>query len=148
MLGIELTPDEQLLKESVERFIERDYPFERRRESARSEMGFRPDVWLTFAELGWLGLSLPESAGGFGGGARQTAIVMEAFGGGLVTEPYLASVVMAGAAVSIAGSKEQTESLLAGVVTERWSQLFRQFFSVISGSLPPLVKPPLVCVAG
>ena len=49
MLGIELTQDEQLLKETVERFIERDYPFERRRESARSETGFRPDVWSTFA---------------------------------------------------------------------------------------------------
>lgn len=116
MLGIELSQDEQLLQESVERFIDRDYSFERRCESVRTESGFRTDVWSAFAELGWLGLSLPESAGGFGGGARQTAIVMEAFGRGLVTEPYLASVVMAGAAVSMAGSAGQIASLLAGLV--------------------------------
>ena len=117
MLGIELTQEEQLLKETADRFIERDYPFERRREAARSETGFRQEIWSTFAELGWLGLSLPESAGGFGGGARQSAILMEAFGRGLVTEPYLASVVMAGSAISLAASEEQIASLLTSVVS-------------------------------
>ena len=117
MLGFESTEEEELLKESVDRFIERDYPFDRRLAAARSETGFREAIWATFAELGWLGLSLPESAGGFGGGARQTALMMEAFGRGLVTEPYLASIVMAGGAVAASGSDNQVASLLPGVAS-------------------------------
>ena len=117
MLGIEPTEEEELLKESVDRFMERDYPFDQRLAAARSETGFREAIWATFAELGWLGLSLPESVGGFGGGARQTALLMEAFGRGLVTEPYLASIVMAGGAVAASGSDNQVASLLPGVAS-------------------------------
>jgi len=116
MLGIELTQEEQLLRESADRFIERDYAFSERREAISSELGFRQDVWGTFAELGWLGINVPTSAGGIGGGARQTALVMEPFGRGLVTEPFLVSAVMASATVSLSGNEEQIEALLPGLV--------------------------------
>jgi alkylation response protein AidB-like acyl-CoA dehydrogenase len=112
MLGIEPTEEEQLLRESVDRLVERDYGFEKRLQAAKTQPGFRPDIWAMFAELGWLGLLLPESAGGFGGGARHSAILMEAFGRALVTEPFLASVVMASSAISLAGSDARAETLL------------------------------------
>ena len=93
MLGMELTQEEQLLRESAARFVERDYAFSDRREAVNSELGFRQDVWAIFAELGWLGINVPASAGGSDGGARQTALVMEPLGRGLVIEPFLASAV-------------------------------------------------------
>ena len=105
MLGTELTSEEQLIKESVDRFIQRDYAFEHRRAAVDTELGFTESTWQTFAELGWLALTLPENAGGFAGGARQTAMLMEAFGRGLVTEPYLASIVLAGNAIRFAGAE-------------------------------------------
>jgi len=116
MLGIEPTEVEQLLVESVDRLVERDYPFELRRQAMQTELGFRPQIWSTFAELGWLGLLAPEAVGGFGGGARHCAILMEAFGRALVTEPYLASVVMAGSAIHLASQETQAETLLAEMV--------------------------------
>ena len=60
-------------------------------------------MWGQYAELGLLGLPFAEAHGGFGGGAVETMIVMEAFGRGLILEPYLATVVLGGGLVRRAG---------------------------------------------
>jgi len=81
--------DEQsLIQNQVEQFIQRDYDWETRQSFITSDLGFSADNWKTFAELGWLGISLSEESGGFGGTAIDTMIVMEEFGKGLVLEPF------------------------------------------------------------
>jgi len=115
MLDLELSEEQQLLKDSADRFIERDYGFDVRRKAAATDDGFRREVWKQFADLGWLAVGLPEDQGGFGG-ARDTAVVMESLGRGLVVEPYLSCVVLAGQAVALAGSDAQKEELLGGVI--------------------------------
>jgi len=111
-----LTTEQQLLKDSVERFVEEDYDFRTRREIAASDEGFRRENWARFAELGWLGAALPESCGGSGGGPVETMVIMEAFGRGLVTEPYLSSVVLGGGLVARHGSAAQREAVLPALV--------------------------------
>ena len=49
-----LTEEQALLKDSAERFVERDYPFDMRRDLAAGEEGFSRAVWARFAEFGWL----------------------------------------------------------------------------------------------
>ncbi len=93
-MNFSFTDEQNLLRESVEKLVAAEYPFEVRRELAASDAGFSPERWRKFAELGWLGLGIPEDAGGVGGGPVETAIVMEALGAGLAVEPYLATVVM------------------------------------------------------
>jgi alkylation response protein AidB-like acyl-CoA dehydrogenase len=115
MIDLELSSEQQLLKESADRFIERDYPFDKRRAAMTSEEGFQRRVWKTFAELGWLGLGLPEDLGGFGG-ARDVAILTEALGRGQVNEPFLASVVLGGGTVARAGSPAQQEAVLTPLI--------------------------------
>ena len=115
MLDLELSEEQQLLQDSANRFIEREYDFADRRKAANSEEGFRRSAWKTFADLGWLAVGLPEDQGGFGG-ARETAVLMEAMGRGLVVEPYLATVVMAGKAVALAGDDAQKDELLGAVI--------------------------------
>ncbi len=108
MLDLELNEEQQLLRDSVDRFVDREYDFERHRRSVAEEAGFSRAAWRQFAELGWLGIGLEA---GFGG-ARDVAILMEAFGRGLVVEPFLASVVMASRAVDIAGSDAQKADII------------------------------------
>jgi len=115
MIDLELSHEQQLLKESADRFVERDYPFDKRKAAIASEEGFRRDVWKTFADLGWLGLGLPEDLGGFGG-ARDIAILAEALGVGLVNEPFLASVVLGGGTIARAGSRAQQEAVLTPLI--------------------------------
>ncbi|MGD8418582.1 MAG: acyl-CoA dehydrogenase family protein [Pseudomonadales bacterium] len=115
-MDFSFSSEQTLLSDSVEKFVQNDYPFEIRQKLSRSELGFGADNWQTFASLGWLGIPFAEDDGGFGGGAVDTMILMEQFGRGLVVEPYLATVVLAGGALRVAGSPEQKRTYLAGVI--------------------------------
>ena len=86
-MNFDPSEEQQLLAESVERFVERDYAFETRRRIVASPDGYSQDVWRTLAEMGLLGLPLPAEHGGFGGGAVDVMSLMEAIGDALVVEP-------------------------------------------------------------
>jgi alkylation response protein AidB-like acyl-CoA dehydrogenase len=100
------------LQETLRRFISRDYGFERRRELARSDLGFSAEAWAQYAELGLLSLSFPEEFGGLGGNAVDIMLVMEQIGRGLLLEPFLSSVVICGGLICDAGSDSLKANLL------------------------------------
>lgn len=106
------TDEQRLLKESAERFLEKEYPFAARRRSTENAPGFSRETWKAFAELGWLGIEIPEDLGGLGGSGVDTSVLMEAFGGALVVEPYLATCVLGAGVVRLAGSSAQKQALL------------------------------------
>jgi alkylation response protein AidB-like acyl-CoA dehydrogenase len=93
-MNLDPSEEQRLLAASIERFVERDYAFETRRRIVASSDGYSQDVWRTMAELGLLGLPLPAAYGGFGGGAMDTVSLMEAIGGALIVEPWLATVAL------------------------------------------------------
>ena len=111
------TDEQNALRDTLSRFIAKDYPFEARRALAKSADGFSRDHWKQFAELGLLALPFPEDFGGMNGNAVDTMLVMEAFGRGLVLEPYLATVVVAGHLIRDAGSAAQKEALLPSIAS-------------------------------
>ncbi|MDG1207087.1 MAG: acyl-CoA dehydrogenase family protein [Pseudomonadales bacterium] len=115
-MDFSFSEEQTLLQESVQRFIEKDYAFDQRQKLIKTDDGFDRANWSTFAELGWLGLPFSEEAGGYGGGAIETMILMEEFGKGLVVEPYLSSVLLAGKCLEYGGNTDQIENTLAEVV--------------------------------
>ena len=102
-MDFSLSEEQTLLKDSLERFIQNDYDFDTRRKVMAGEEGFSRENWKQFAELGWLAVPFAEEDGGIGGGAIELMIVMEQLGRGLVVEPYLATVVLAGGALQVRG---------------------------------------------
>ena len=98
-MNFDYNEEQQLLADSVRRFLAKDYDFESRRKIVASEDGWSPKAWSTFAEMGLTGLPFPAEHGGFGGGAVDLMGVMEAFGEALVVEPYLPTL-MGGLAVA------------------------------------------------
>jgi alkylation response protein AidB-like acyl-CoA dehydrogenase len=114
-MDLTLSDEQRLLRESVDRFIAETYDGEHRRRIASDPLGFSPDIWKQFADLGWLALPIDEAYGGLGAGAIETGIVMEAFGRGLVTEPYLATVVIGAALISECASEAQKQAILPKV---------------------------------
>ena len=110
-----LGEEQQLLKNSAERFVEQDYGFERRRRIVGSPEGFDRQVWARMAELGWLGLPFAEEDGGFGGTPMEIMVLMEAIGRGLMVEPYLPTVVLGGGLVAACGSAAQKAAILPAV---------------------------------
>ena len=95
-MDFDLSDEQRLLKESVDRLILDQYQFQQRKQYMAEPAGFSAAMWSRFAEQGLLGLPFPEVVGGFGGGSIETMIVTEAFGRGLVVEPYFATVILAG----------------------------------------------------
>ncbi|MCG8433177.1 MAG: acyl-CoA/acyl-ACP dehydrogenase, partial [Gammaproteobacteria bacterium] len=112
-MDFSFSEEQSLLQDSVQRFIRNSYVFEDRRKLIETEEGFSRDNWSSFAELGWLALPFPEEAGGFGGTPVETMIMMEEFGKGLVVEPYVSTIIMAGTAISEGGSAAHREGVLA-----------------------------------
>lgn len=109
------TDEQQLLRDTVTRFLASRYDLEKSRVAARSVQGWQPQIWRAFAdELGILGATLPESVGGLGGGTTELMIITEALGRALVVEPYVDTVVLGGGLLRRTGGA-RTERLLAQI---------------------------------
>ena len=94
-MNFDYNEEQQLLADSVRRFLAKDYDFEARRRIVASDEGWSPAAWATLASMGLTALPVSADYGGFGGGAVDLMGVMEAFGEALVVEPYLPTVMAA-----------------------------------------------------
>jgi pimeloyl-CoA dehydrogenase small subunit len=127
-MDFDLTDEQRLLADSVNRFVADRYgDFEKRQAYRTEPKGYAAANWSAMAELGLLALPLPEDQGGFGGGPVETMLVMEAFGRGLVVEPYLASIVLGlGLLRRAGGDAALVEQVAAGEATLAFAHQERQ----------------------
>ena len=94
-MDFDFTDDQEMLRDSVRKWVAKGYDFERRKSIVRSG-GFSRDAWREIADLGLTGLYVPEAHGGMGFGPVDAMVVMEELGGGLVLEPYAQAALIAG----------------------------------------------------
>jgi pimeloyl-CoA dehydrogenase small subunit len=114
-MDFDLSEEQRLLRDSVERLLADHYGFDKRRSYLAEPEGWSRRLWAQYAELGLLGLPFAEDYGGFGGGPIEVMLVMEALGRVLALEPYLATVVLGGTALRLAGSEEQKSAILTQI---------------------------------
>jgi alkylation response protein AidB-like acyl-CoA dehydrogenase len=112
-MDFDLSSEQQMLKDGALRYVREKYDFESRRLIAGTQAGWSPLHWSAFAELGWLALGLPEELGGLGCPFVDTCILSEAFGQGLILEPYTSTVILCAHILEHWQNAEQRESLLA-----------------------------------
>ena len=115
-MDFSFTEEQNLLRNSVQKFVQNDYSFEARRAIIKSDAGWKRENWMKFAELGLLGASFTEEQGGLGGGPLETMIIMEEFGRGLVVEPFVSTVVLGGGFLRHGGNKALQEKLIPEVI--------------------------------
>jgi pimeloyl-CoA dehydrogenase small subunit len=115
-MDFDLSEEQRLLKESVDGLLGDSYDFEARKKYMAEKGGWSKTVWGKLAEQGLLGLPFSEDDGGFGAGAVETMIVMEALGKALVLEPYIATVVLGGGFLRRGGSVEQKAAHIASII--------------------------------
>jgi pimeloyl-CoA dehydrogenase small subunit len=123
-MDFDLTDEQRLLQDSVTRLMADRYMFETRKGFLKQPHSWSEELWGRYAELGLLGLPFAEHHGGFGGGPVEVMLVMQEFGRALALEPYLATVVLAGTAVRLAGSTAQQSSVLPAVAEGRMKLAF------------------------
>ena len=121
-----LSEEQRLLKESVDGLLADAYDFEQRKKYGAEKGGWSKAVWGKLAEQGLLGLPFAEDDGGFGAGAVETMIVMEALGRALVLEPYLATVVLGGGFIRRGGSAAQKAAYIPGIIDGSKTLAFAQ----------------------
>lgn len=127
-MDFSLTEEQMLLKDSVDKYVRDHCGVERHRQLVKTELGFDPDAWRQFAELGWLCMPFSEELGGLGGGAVDTMVMTEAMGRGLVREPFLITVVTCGGFLQLAGNSAQQDRYVAGIIDGRsqWAFAFAE----------------------
>ena len=115
-MNFDFTEEQQMVRDSIARFVQDDYDWDTRKAIVASEKGLSPDNWKLFAELGWLSIPFAEEHGGFGGNIVDLSVVMEELGKGLVVEPYFPTVLMFGGLIARAGNDAQRAEWLPRVI--------------------------------
>jgi pimeloyl-CoA dehydrogenase small subunit len=125
-MDFDLSEEQRLLKESVDGLLTDSYDFDARKKYMKEKGGWSKAVWGKLAEQGLLGLPFAEADGGFGAGAVETMIVMEALGKAMVLEPYLPTVVIAGGFFRHGASEAQKAAHIPGIIDGSKSFAFAQ----------------------
>jgi alkylation response protein AidB-like acyl-CoA dehydrogenase len=113
-MNFDLTEEQQALRDSVRRYVEKSYTLEARRQVANAG-GFRRETWAAFAEMGWLMASIPDAYSGLGFTAVETALIAEQMGRGLVLEPHTLCGIFPAAVVLNCATEPQKQDLLTRI---------------------------------
>ncbi|OAJ51634.1 acyl-CoA dehydrogenase [Paraburkholderia ginsengiterrae] len=109
-MKFKLDDEQQMLQDSVRRFLDKAYTFEAR--VAARKGGASAGNWQAFADNGWLAAAIPEAYGGLGGSIVDTVLIAQAFGRSLVVEPFLGCAVLAAQTFLVGAGAAQREALL------------------------------------
>ncbi len=119
-MDFSLSESQSLIRDTAERLVRERYDFGAKRKAleavSKSSNRDMPGFWQEIAELGLLGVGIDEAYDGTGGTFGDLAVVLEAFGRGLVTEPYIATVVLCADIVAAVGNAKQKERILPKIV--------------------------------
>jgi alkylation response protein AidB-like acyl-CoA dehydrogenase len=98
--------EQELLRAEVRKFLDQNASLAEVRKIVETPAGFAPELWRRMAELGWVGLTLPDEHGGVGLGFVDLTVVLEETGRSLFPSPLI-STVLAASAIQRTGSAEQ-----------------------------------------
>ncbi len=115
-MDFEFNEEQQLLADSVRKYLSANYDFEARKKLIASASGFSQSAWTMLAEMGLTSIPFSTEVGGFGGGAVDMMAAMEAFGESLVVEPILDHVALASRLIARTGSAAQRDSALPALL--------------------------------
>lgn len=109
--------EQQMIADSLRRFMDSAYTFGQRRKRSRQENAFDPAIWSALAEMGVLGLTVAAEHGGFGEGPESRMVVQRELGRALVLEPVIPSAVIAAAIIARHGSAAQQQRWLGDIAS-------------------------------
>lgn len=114
-MNLDLNDDQQLLFDTVDSAVGRDYTMGGRANATTSDLGWNARTWSTLAELGLTGLTIDEDHGGVGAGPVELYASLQAIGRHAATEPLLDGVASPGWVISALGDPTQQKELLGAL---------------------------------
>jgi alkylation response protein AidB-like acyl-CoA dehydrogenase len=107
--------EQEMLRESARKFLETECPITSVRKMMEAEAEHSDELWKRLAEMGWLGLLIPQKLGGMGGSFLDATVILEEMGKVLFPGPFLSSVLFGAVAVAVGGSFAQKKEILPRV---------------------------------
>ena len=114
-MDLSLTETQEMLRTAARDFLKQECPWTLVKDVDESETGFSTDLWRKIANLGWLGMILPEAYGGMGSSLTDLAVIYEEMGQALLPGPHFTSAVLCGSIVLEMGTDEQKQQLLPAI---------------------------------
>jgi len=116
-MNLALSEEQEMLKKMASDFLTDNFPKKTVKALEESELGYSPELWKQMADLGWMGLALPDKYGGAGMGFLDLAVLVEEMGRACLPGPYFSTVILAGLTIADAGSEEQQQQYLPGIAS-------------------------------
>ena len=125
-MDLSFNDDQNMIRETVSKFLENECPKDKIRKLKDDERGYDPETWRKMAELGWMGLVIPEEYGGTGMGFLDLMVVMEEMGRSILPAPFFATVALCSLPIIAFGTEGQKADLLPGIASGEkiWSLAF------------------------
>jgi len=115
-MNLDFTQEQEILKKMAHDFLEKEFPKKLVREMEEDTTGFRPDVWKNMAELGWMGLIIPEEYGGSSCSFMDLVVLMEETGRACLISPFF-STALSTCLILDAANDEQKKELLPKIAS-------------------------------
>jgi alkylation response protein AidB-like acyl-CoA dehydrogenase len=116
-MDLGLDTEQQILKDVARDFFENECPKSLVREVRESDDDYPKELWENMAELGWMGVVVPEEYGGIGGDFMDLAILLETMGEACLPAPFFSTVVIGGYAVQLSAAEELKAELLPRIAS-------------------------------
>jgi alkylation response protein AidB-like acyl-CoA dehydrogenase len=111
-MDISFSEDQIEIANQAHRFVENECPPAFVRDMYEDERGFTDELWSKMAEMGWMGLRIPEEYDGIGLGLTDLCIVLEEMGRVVLPGPYFSSVMLGAESLIEAGNDSQKKAYL------------------------------------
>jgi alkylation response protein AidB-like acyl-CoA dehydrogenase len=115
-MDMKLSDEQTQLRDTARKFMEEQCTAEFVREMEKSELGFSREMWQQMAEMGWLGIALPEDCGGLELGAVDQVLLAKELGRFICPSPFLSTAVIAAEAIARAGTEEQRQRYVSKII--------------------------------
>ena len=116
-MDLALSEEQEMVKKMARDFLTDKFPKTAVKEIEESELGYSPELWREMAELGWMGLALPEKYGGGDMSFLDLAVLLEEMGRACLPGPYFSTVVLGGLTILDTGSEEQKQEYLPKIAS-------------------------------
>ncbi len=110
-MDLRYTEEQEILRQTARDFLATECPKTLVRELEQSEKGYSPELWKKMAELGWMGLIIPEEYEGIGYTFQDLAVLLEEMGRNILPGPFVATITSTFPILE-AGTEEQKKELL------------------------------------
>jgi len=114
-MDLGLSEEQEMLRTSARDFLQKECPKQLVKQLDEGDEGYSPELWRKMAELGWMGLVLPEEYGGSGGSFLDLVVLLEEMGYNILPGPFFSTVVLGGLSILAAGNEEQKKEFLPKV---------------------------------